>query len=67
MKIELTEQEAASILELVDTGLKEHGIRALACANMVIGKINQAKQQEQNEKTTQLHPTAPSDTASQLG
>jgi len=56
MKIELTEQEATALLELVDTGLKQHGIRALGCANMVVDKIKCARLQEQNEKTLDIAP-----------
>jgi len=50
LKIELTEQEAASILEMADCALKTHGIRAMGAANMVVNKINAAKQAEANEK-----------------
>jgi predicted DNA-binding transcriptional regulator YafY len=54
LKLELTEQEAASILEMADCTLKTHGIRAMGAANMVINKINAAKQAEVNEKVSDI-------------
>lgn len=47
MNIFLTDKEAEAILQFVDIGLKAQGISALGAANMVISKINAAKQAEQ--------------------
>lgn len=54
MKLDFTEQEAQATLECVDTALKQHGIRALGVANMLVNKFNAARIAEQNEKTTSL-------------
>lgn len=62
MKIELTDREAEAVLRTIDAGLKNIHIGGLAVAegmNVFISKVNQAKQQEQNEKTTQPWTSGP--------
>lgn len=44
MLIELNEKEAEAVLQFVDIGLKQAGMSAMGAANMVIAKINAAKQ-----------------------
>lgn len=45
MTINLTDEEATTMLKFVDLGLKSEGIGALGAANMIIQKINHAKSQ----------------------
>jgi len=52
MKLELTDKEAETILQFVDLGLKSQGMGAIGAANMVIQKIQMARQIEQNETAT---------------
>lgn len=47
MTIHLTDKEAEVFLQFVDLGLKQAGMSAMGAANMVIAKINAAKQAEQ--------------------
>lgn len=62
MKLEFSDREAEAVLRSIDAGLKNIHIGGLAVAegmNVFVGKVNQAKQQEQNEKTNQLkHPSS---------
>ncbi len=55
MTINLTEKEAETILQFVDIGLKQEGMKAIGAANMIIQKIGAAqkaeKQPEQNAPT----------------
>lgn len=47
MDISLNDKEAEAVLQFVDIGLKAQGMSAMGAANMVIAKINAAKQAEQ--------------------
>lgn len=66
--MKFTNAEAEAVLKTIDAGLKNIHIGGLNVAegmNIFINKLNQDRQQEQNEKTTQLQPPIPVDAASQ--
>jgi len=46
MTITLTDKEAETILQFVDIGLKQEGIKAIGAANMIIQKIAEAQKAE---------------------
>lgn len=57
--MKFTNAEAEAVLKTIDAGLKNIHIGGLNVAegmNIFINKLNQDRQQEQNEKTTQLQP-----------
>lgn len=46
MTINLTDKEAETILQFVDIGLKQEGMKAIGAANMIIQKIAEAQKQQ---------------------
>lgn len=57
--MKFTNSEAEAVLKTIDAGLKNIHIGGLNVAegmNIFINKLNQDRQQEQNEKTTSLQP-----------
>lgn len=58
MDISLNDKEAEAVLQFVDIGLKAQGMAAMGAANMIIHKINTAKQAEQKAANDSPLPIA---------
>lgn len=52
MKLELTDKEAEVIMQFVDIGLKQEGLKAIGAANMIIQKISEAQKVEKQQAET---------------
>lgn len=64
MTIELTADQARVFMGFIDATLKVKGLEALDAAALFKLKIMQAEQEEKNEKTVPLSPSAAADSDS---